>query len=327
MGHVYSGGELLAEVVRSGFVEGRHVGSVAVLDADGAVVASAGDIHGPTFPRSSNKPMQAVGMLRAGLRLADSADLALVAASHSGEPCHISRVRAMLRTGGLSETDDLRCPPDFPLSESAREAVLRAGHDRERIFMNCSGKHAGMLLTCLVQGWPLDDYRAAGHPLQRSLVGAVSELTGEEPDAVGVDGCGAPVQSVSLVGLAGAFLRLVSAPAGTAERAVADAMRAHPELVSGTGAEDARLMHGVPGLLAKGGAEGVVAVAVPAVGAVALKIDDGGMRARMPVLVAALRRLGITAPALDELAEVPLLGGGVTVGAVRVAPTLWAGSR
>jgi L-asparaginase II len=324
---VYSGGELLAEVVRSGFVEGRHVGSVAVLDAAGAVVASAGDVRGPVFPRSSNKPMQAVGMLRAGLRLADSADLALVAASHSGEPFHIDRVRAMLRTGGLSETDDLRCPPDFPLSEPAREAVLRAGRDRERILMNCSGKHTGMLLTCLVQGWPLDDYRAPDHPLQRSLVGTVSELTGEPPSAVGVDGCGAPVQAVSLVGLAGAFLRMVDAPDGTAERTVADAMRAHPELVSGTGAEDARLMRGVPGLLAKGGAEGVVAVAIPGVGAVALKVDDGGMRARMPVLVAALRWLGVAAPTLDELAEVPLLGGGVSVGAVRVAPSLWAGSR
>jgi L-asparaginase II len=271
--------------------------------------------------------MQAVGMLRAGLRLADSADLALVAASHSGEPFHISRVRAMLRTGGLSETDDLRCPADLPLSESAREAVLRAGGGRERILMNCSGKHAGMLLTCLVRGWPLEDYRSADHPLQRSLVSTVSELVGESPAAIGVDGCGAPVQSVSLPGLAGAFLRLVEASDGTAERAVADAMRAHPELVSGTGAEDARLMRGVPGLLAKGGAEGVVVVAVPATGAVALKIDDGGMRARMPVLVAALRRLGVTGPALDEVGEVPLLGGGVPVGAVRVAPALWSGSR
>jgi L-asparaginase II len=184
-----------------------------------------------------------------------------------------------------------------------------------------------MLLTCLVDGWPLDDYRATDHPLQRSLIGTVSELTKEPPVAVGVDGCGAPVQSVSLVGLAAAFLRLVDAPDGTAERTVADAMRSHPELVSGTGAEDARLMRGVPGLLAKGGAEGVVVVAVPAVGAVALKVDDGGMRARMPVLVSALRLLGVTAPALDELAEVPLLGGGHPVGAVRVAPQLWAGSR
>ena len=114
-----------------------------------------------------------------------------------------------------------------------------------------------------------------------------------------MDGCGAPVFAISLTGLARAFLRIVSAEPGTPERAVADAMRAHPELVSGTGADDARLMRGVPGLLSKGGAEGVVAVALPGIGAVALKIDDGAMRARLPVLVAALRRLGVDGPILD----------------------------
>ncbi|GAA1811890.1 asparaginase [Luedemannella flava] len=316
---VYSGGELLAEVVRSGFAEGRHLGSVAVLGPDGVLVASAGDPHGAIFPRSSNKPMQAVGMLRAGLRLTDPGDLALVAASHFGEGRHIERVRAMLRTGGLSPLTDLRCPPELPLGEDARADVLRAGDGPQRVFMNCSGKHAGMLLTCLVAGWPTDDYRAPGHPLQVVLRDTVAELAGEEPAATGVDGCGAPVLALSLTALAGAFLRLVSAPAGTAERTVADAMRAHPELVSGTGAEDARLMRGVPGLLSKGGAEGVLAMAVPGVGAVAIKIDDGAQRARMPVATAALRRLGVAASAFEDVAPVPLLGGGVPVGAVRAA--------
>jgi L-asparaginase II len=132
-----------------------------------------------------------------------------------------------------------------------------------------------------------------------------------------VDGCGAPVLALSLRGLAAAFLRLVSAAPGTVERRVADAMRAHPELVSGTLGEDTRLMRAVPGLLSKGGAEGVQAVAVAGVGAVAIKIDDGAMRARMPVLVSALRRLGVTGPVLDEYAEVPVLGGGRRVGSVR----------
>jgi L-asparaginase II len=316
---VYTGGELLAEVVRSGFVEGRHVGSVAVLDAAGSLVDSAGDPHGPIFPRSSNKPMQAVGMLRLGLRLPDAADLAMVAASHFGENQHIDRVRAMLRTGGLSPLTDLRCPPELPLGELARAGVLRAGDGPQRVYMNCSGKHTGMLLTCLVAGWPTDDYRAADHPLQVALRATVAELAGEEPAASGVDGCGAPVLALSLTALAGAFLRLVSAPDGSAERTVADAMRAYPELVSGTGADDARLMRGIPGLLSKGGAEGVVAVAVPGVGAVAIKIDDGALRARMPVLVAALRRLGVTGDVFEEIEPVPLLGGGVPVGAVRGA--------
>jgi L-asparaginase II len=142
-------------------------------------------------------------------------------------------------------------------------------------------------------------------------------LAGESVGGTGVDGCGAPVLALSLRGLAAAFLRLVSAAPGTVERRVADAMRAHPELVSGTEGEDTRLMRAVPGLLSKGGAEGVQAVAVAGVGAVAIKIDDGAMRARMPVLVSALRRLGVTGPVLDEYAEVPVLGGGRRVGSVR----------
>ncbi|GII21370.1 asparaginase [Planosporangium mesophilum] len=312
----YAGGELLAEVVRSEFVEGRHFGSVVVLGPDGEVVTWAGDVTGPVFPRSSNKPMQAVGMLRAGLDLTDDADLALVCASHHGEPFHLERVRAMLAAGGI-DAAELRTPPDYPLAESARDEVIRAGGGREPIQMNCSGKHTGMLLTCAVNGWAYDDYRSPSHPLQRQLGSCVAELAGETVRDLGVDGCGAPIFALSLRGLAVAFLRLVSAAPGTVERRVADAMRAHPELVSGTLGEDTRLMRGVPGLLSKGGAEGVQAVAVPGVGAVAIKIDDGAMRARMPVLVSALRRLGVTGGVLDGHAETPLLGGGRPVGSVR----------
>jgi L-asparaginase II len=314
----YAGGELLAEVVRSGFVEGRHHGSAVVLGPDGDVVAWAGDVTGPVFPRSSNKPMQAVGMLRAGLDLADGADLAMVCASHHGEPCHVSRVQAILDAGGI-DVAELRTPPDYPLSESARNDVVRAGGGKAPITMNCSGKHAGMLRTCAVNGWAYDDYRAPGHTLQRQLAGTVEELAGERIGEIGVDGCGAPVFAISLRGLATAFLRLVGAAPDAAERRVADAMRAHPELVSGTLADDARLMRGIPGLLAKGGAEGVLAVAAPGVGAVALKIDDGAMRARLPVLASALRRLGVCAAPVDELTESPIFGGGVPVGMVRSA--------
>jgi L-asparaginase II len=317
----YQGGEALVEVRRSGFVEGFHRGSVAVLGADGTLVASVGDPTGPVFPRSSNKPMQAVGMLRSGLSLTDPADLAMVAASHSGEPMHIERVRALLHAAGLTEAD-LRTPADLPLGERARNALLRAGGEAAPVYMNCSGKHAGMLMTCVAAGWPFDDYRAADHPLQRQLRSTIEEIVGAPAAATGVDGCGAPVLAMSLRALAGAFLRLVDAPPETPERRVADAMRAHPDLVSGTGAEDDRLMRGMPGLLSKGGAEGVIAVAVPGLGAVALKVDDGAMRARMPVLVAALRFLGCDAPVLAELAEVPLLGAGVRVGEVRAVAGL-----
>jgi L-asparaginase II len=308
------GAEPLAEVVRNDFVESRHSGSVVVLDAAGEVAAWAGDVLGAMFPRSSSKPLQAVGMLRAGL-VADLPDLALIAASHRGQPVHLAAVRRMLAESGIP-LDALQCPADYPLSEEARDELIRAGHGRERIFMNCSGKHAGMLRTAQANGWPLASYLERGHPLQRHLAATIEELSGEPVRATGVDGCGAPVLAYSLRGLAGAFQRLVEAPAGTPERTVAEAMRAHPELVSGDGAggDDTLLMRAVPGLLVKGGAEGVVAAALPGVGAVAVKIDDGGLRARLPVLVAALARLGA---ALPEPVEVPVFGGGRPVGVVR----------
>ncbi|GIJ21700.1 asparaginase [Micromonospora lutea] len=316
VGKTYEGGVPLAEVVRSGFVEGVHRGSVVVLDSTGAPLAAAGDVTSPIFPRSSNKPMQAVGMLRAGLSLTESADLAIVAASHAGEEFHLARVSALLVKAGLDE-NALHCPPELPVGDQARIAVLRAGGGPTRIQMNCSGKHAGMLLTCRSAGWQWDGYWRVDHPLQRLLRDTIEEYTGEEAVAVGVDGCGAPVLSASLTGLATAYLRLVVVDGDTEAGMVAGAMRAHPEVVGGTQADDTRLMRGVPGLLAKIGAEGVIAAALPGVGAVALKIDDGASRARMPVLVSALRRLGVDAPVLTEFAEIPIFGANLPVGATR----------
>jgi L-asparaginase II len=309
---------ILAEVVRSGFAESVHHGSVVVLGAAGEVVATAGDVTGPMLPRSANKPLQTVGMLRAGLRVADPADLALISGSHSGEPFHVARAREILRAAGLTE-EALRCPAALPLAEDERDAVLRAGRGAERIFMNCSGKHAGMLATCVANGWPTADYRDAKHPLQVSVAATVTELVGEPIAVTGIDGCGAPVFGFSLTALARGFQRLVQAPERSFERRVADAMRADPQLVAGTGEDDTVLMRELPGLLAKGGAEGVVAVALPGVGAVALKIADGALRARRPVLVSALRRLGVAAPVLDELATVPVPGGDGPVGEVRAS--------
>src|SRR5262245_1864929 len=204
MAKTYEGGEQLAEVVRSGFVEGLHRGSVVVLGSGGEMVAAAGDVTAPIFPRSSNKPMQAVGMLRAGLRLADPGDLALASASHSGQEFHISRVRALLRSVNLDESA-LRCPPDLPLDEAARSAVLRAGGVKDRVSMNCSGKHTAMLLTCLAAGWPTEGYVDPDHPLQVRLRDAVESFAGEPVAAIGTDGCGAPLMAISLTGLARAF--------------------------------------------------------------------------------------------------------------------------
>lgn len=308
----YAGGVLVAEAVRSGFVESFHHGSVAVLDATGSLVAAAGDPRGAIFPRSSNKLMQATAMLRAGFAPSDEAELALAAASHHGEPMHTERVAAMLARAGLG-TEALACPADLPIDPEAR----RQAGSPERIFMNCSGKHTAMLLTCLAAGWPIAGYTDPEHPLQQALRQEVERLSGEAVAATGVDGCGAPVLAISLTGLARAFWNAVSAPHAAFERRVADAMRAHPELVSGTGAADARLMRAVPGLLSKSGAEGVAAVAVPGVGAVALKVDDGGERARLPVMVEALTHLGLRSEELAAVGRTPLLGGGRPVGMVR----------
>jgi L-asparaginase II len=299
---------IVAEVVRSGFVESVHHGSVVVEPG----VASVGNVTGAMFPRSSNKPLQTVGMLRAGLEVADGAHLALISGSHFGEPVHVRMVREILTGAGL-DVAALRCPAALPLSERERDAWLRTGGGPEPVLMNCSGKHAGMLATCLANGWPVDSYLDPKHPLQVALADAVADLAGEPIAATGVDGCGAPVFAFSLTGLARAFQRLVDAPPGTPERRVADEMRAHPVLVAGAGADDTVLMRAVPGLLAKGGAEGVVAVAVPGAGAVALKIEDGAMRARTPVLLSALRKLGVDVPQMAEL----VLGGGEPVGVVR----------
>jgi L-asparaginase II len=298
---------IIAEVVRSGFVESVHHGSVAVRGG-----ASRGDVTSPIFPRSSNKPMQTVGMLRAGLVPRDESDLALISGSHYGEMLHVRRVREILEAAGL-EPGALRCPAALPLSVEARDDWLRHQGGPEPILMNCSGKHAGMLATCVANGWPLETYLDPKHPLQVAIAEAVADLAGEPVAATGVDGCGAPVLAFSLTALARAFARLVEAAPGSHERRVADAMRAHPALVAGTDADDTVLMEAVPGLLAKGGAEGVVAVAVPGVGAIALKIEDGAMRARTPVLLDELRRLGVDVPVIEEL----VLGGGEPVGEVR----------
>jgi L-asparaginase II len=185
--------------------------------------------------------------------------------------------------------------------------------------MNCSGKHAAMLATCVANGWDTATYRDPGHPLQQALLAAVERLAGERVAATGVDGCGAPLFALSLTGLARSFAAVATAPAGTPEHRVAEAIRAFPAWVGGTRRDVTALIAGVPGLIAKDGAEGVYAAALPDGRAVALKVEDGTQRARPPVMVAALRALGVDEPVLDELAEAELLGGGRPVGSVRVA--------
>ncbi|WP_432848676.1 asparaginase [Amycolatopsis sp. CA-161197] len=304
---------VLVEVERSGLVESVHRGSLVITAPDGSVIHSVGDVTGPVFPRSSTKPLQGVGMLRSGLDY-DSADLALACGSHSGEPGHVERVAAMLAAAGLDESA-LACPPAYPL----HEPTMHAATEPLRVTMNCSGKHAGMLATCVAAGWPTDGYEQPGHPLQKALADTVVELTGEPIATTGVDGCGAPLFAYSLTGLARAFGRLVQAPSGSDELRVADAMRAHPWLVAGTDREDTALMGGVPGLLSKIGAEGVLAFALADGTAVALKMSDGAKRGCGPLAVAVLAHLGVDVSDLEVLANPPVLGGGRPVGRLRVS--------
>ena len=310
---------VVAELVRSGFVEGHHRGSVVALDREGGRDWALGDVDAPILPRSCNKPLQALGMVRHGLDLPPEL-LALACASHSGEAFHLDGVRRILAAAGLDEAD-LQTPPDLPLDETEREAVLRAGGARARLQMNCSGKHAAMLMTCVVNGWDTATYLEPDHPLQRAIHTAFEDLTGETA-LTAVDGCGAPLLSTSLAGLARAFRTLAVATDGP-ERRVADAIRSHPEWVSGTRREERALLGAVPGAIGKMGAESCFALALPDGRAFALKVDDGAMRAWPPVLVAALRRSGVDAePGVDRDAllaagDTPLLGGGARVGEIR----------
>jgi L-asparaginase II len=313
--------EVLVEIVRSGFVEGHHRGSVVALEVDGSVAWAIGDVVSQIFPRSCNKPIQALGMLRLGLEI-DGELLALAGASHSGEPFHIDGVRRILATAGIEESA-LQTPADFPLDDAAKEDFIRAGLDKQPIAMNCSGKHAAMLVTASINRWPLETYRDPGHPLQVGIAGTFAELTGESIGSVGVDGCGAPLFSTSLTGLARAFAGLVQADPGTPQRAVVEAFSTYPTFASGTTRDEAALHRAIPGAIGKAGAEACYAVALPDGRAVAMKIDDGYPRARAVVMAAALIRLGIDdIPGVDVAAvaatgKTPLYGGEEPVGELR----------
>ncbi|MFF4751956.1 asparaginase [Streptomyces sp. NPDC002514] len=317
--------EVVAEVWRGDFLESVHHGTVHAAGPQGQTVLSVGEPDRPMFPRSANKPLQALGMLRAGLDL-DGELLALACASHSGEAFHLDGVRRILTGVGL-DTGALRCTAGLPIGEAALRAHLADGGVPTPLTMNCSGKHAAMLATCVANGWDPATYLDPRHPLQRALHETVEDLAGEKIAATGVDGCGAPLFAIGYQGLARAFARVATGPAGSAERRVARAMREHAAYVGGTGRDVTRLLRALPGSVAKDGAEGVYALALPDGSSVALKIADGSARARPVVMIAALRRLGVDTnadEALAELATAPVLGHGRPVGAVRPAQILHA---
>jgi L-asparaginase II len=270
-------------VRRGDFVECVHeVHAVAVRG--GAIVASAGDASLVTSLRSAAKPLQALPLARAYPDLGDE-ELAIAAASHYGTPRHVEAVRKLLAaTGGR---------------EGELDCGRQAGRPPEPIYDNCSGKHAGMLAVCRANGWPVAGYRHPDHPLQRLLLDEVATATGLEPGDIrtGIDGCGVVAFALPLERAAIAFSRLEVLDGGAR---IAAAMRAHPVLVGGEGATDTLLMQAHPGVLAKGGAEGLICASAGGMG-LALKVVDGNPRAQRPAFAAFAEGLGVPLP---EFAQV-----------------------
>jgi L-asparaginase II len=288
--------EPLVELIRDGLVEGVHHGSAVVLAPDGSTRFAAGDADTPMYPRSTAKPLQATAMARLGLRLSP-AGFAIAAASHSGEPMHLDAALEVL--DGRSP-DLLGNPADFPFDPVERDSWIAAGRAPARLAHNCSGKHAAMLATCDLNGWATDGYLDPAHPLQRAIAATVEDLTGRGIARVAVDGCGAPLFATTLRGLATAVSKIATAAPGTPEGLVADGIRRHPELVGGRRRDVTAVMRAVPGLIAKDGFEAVQVAALPDGTAIAFKIADGGDRARLPVLAAALKLGGADVPSGPE---------------------------
>ncbi len=316
----------LAVVERSGFVESRHTGIAIVLAADGTVAASLGDPSSLVLPRSSLKPLQALACLTAGAPL-EGERLGLATASHSGTDRHVAVVRDILDAARLGE-EALGCPAAWPGDTAARDELVRDHAEPSRIRMNCSGKHAAMLLTCVTAGWSTDGYLEPEHPLQLHIREVVERLIGEKAAATAVDGCGAPVYAMTLFGLARALHRIgnssTTSPFALHRSAgvLVQAVRANPWTIDGPGRPDTVVIEQL-GVFAKGGAEGVMVMVAPDGTSVALKMLDGSGRAATAVALRLLERAGALSASdvSDAMARLPLsvTGGGQDVGAIRPA--------
>ena len=312
----------VAMTLRNGVQESWHNGAVVCLERDGSIAFSVGSPQAIIFPRSSTKPFLATAMVAAGLKLPSNL-LALVCASHDGRPEHLQAAREILASAGLDETA-LRNTKDLPLDDDAARVVVRGGGVATSLQMNCSGKHSGMLATCVACGWATDEsYLDRDHELQKLITAMMPEMIGEEVASIVVDGCGAPAHAMTLAGLARGFRSVAMAKTGSPARVVADAMREHPQMLGGPTRDVSMLMAGISGLVAKDGAEGVYAAALPDGRAIALKIADGANRARPPLMRAALSALGVDFSGVDECAFAsPIFGHGKIVGEVRVMDNL-----
>ena len=281
---------ILAEVTRGNWVENRHRGAFVVIDAGGRIIASAGDIERPVFPRSAIKSMQALAMVTSGaidkFQLKDE-ELALACASHQGEEFHVAGVTSFLGHIGLAPTD-LECGAHAPTFAPAREKLRASGAQPTALHNNCSGTHSGMLAVAEALGVPTAHYIDRDHPVQKAVRSGIELVVGEPltVDRCGTDGCSIPTWAAPLRAFAQGFAKMATgeglpADIGAAAHRIFDAATAHPHLVGGTGSLDTDAMRAFAGrLFQKGGAEGVQCGAIRNKGwGYALKVDDGNMSA------------------------------------------------
>ena len=301
-------GEVLAELTRNGLVESVHSGHLIMLNADGSDHKVKGSVDMPIFPRSSVKCMQASAMVRNGLKL-EPRLLALVEASHSGAAIHQEGVLEILAGAGLSESD-LQCAFDKPLGDAER--IAWGEKPATRLAMNCSGKHAGMLATCVINGWDIKTYLNADHPLQVAVLNEIEGLVGAKVSNKTFDGCGAPLFAVTTRELANA-IRNITISKDPVHIEVMSAARAFPEMVAGDGRLTTRTMQSVVGLFMKEGAEAVEVASMSDGRTLVFKISDGSWRAFGAIMHAALLEWGITTT--EEAFNV--YGGANIVGGMR----------
>jgi L-asparaginase II len=299
--------EILATVTRSGIAESLHLGHLIVLNADGSTYLSKGSPELPIFPRSAVKSLQASAMLKAGLVVSDE-ELAIICASHSGNQSHIDLVIKMLEKRDIP-VSALKNAVDKPLGE--KEKIAWGEKSPSQLAQNCSGKHAGMLITCKQNGWDMATYLDMNHPLQIAIKNEIEELAGEKVSAVSIDGCGAPLFALSLTGLARSISNLVKSNEA-AHQQITTACTTYPELVAGEGRLTTRMMRAVPGLFMKEGAEGIEVCALPDGRVIAIKIIDGSWRPVAPIMVEIFNRWGVEMP--DE--SVKIYGGTSVIGEV-----------
>lgn len=270
-------------------VESSHFGHLLITDVSGEKVFSLGDISVPIFPRSSIKPVQARAMVKLGLDIHPRL-LAVVIASHSGSIEHIAGVRDLLQQFGLTESS-LQCALDLPLGEIERK--LWGEKPPSRISMNCSGKHAGILATCVINNWDTSNYLDMDHPLQIAIKNEIENAAGEKSANSTFDGCGAPLFAISIAGLASAIRSIVEGHDEPSKKIVR-AMSEYPEMVAGNARLSTKWMRAVSGLIMKEGAEGVMIAGARGHGVIAFKVIDGSMRAHEVIVRAALAKIAIT---------------------------------